>query len=57
MDDNRYQLIGLIGLIIAGFIFIAAGINFGDMLTTLGSVVWLVSCMIWMVPLLRNKKH
>ncbi len=56
MDDSRYQLIGLLGFILAGFIFIAVGINFGDALTILGSVVWVVSCMIWMIPLLRPKR-
>ena len=50
-DENRYQIIGLVG-----FIFIAAGINFGDTLTVLGSVVWVLSCVVWMIPLLRSKK-
>ena len=44
MDENRYQLIGLIGFIIAGFIFIAAGIKFGDILTITGSAIWVLSC-------------
>ncbi len=56
MDERRFQIIGLAGFIIAGFIFIAAGINVGDTLTILGSVVWVLSCLVWMIPLLKSKK-
>ena len=56
MDDNRCQLIGLLGFIIAGFIFIAAGIKFGDPLTISGSVVWILSCLVWLIPVIRPKK-
>ncbi len=55
MSDDQYQLAGLIGFIIAGLIFVAVGIRFGDMLTVAGSVVWIISCLIWMVPVLRKK--
>ncbi|MEH6360295.1 MAG: hypothetical protein V7761_06135 [Amylibacter sp.] len=55
MDDDKYQLIGLIGFIIAGFIFIAVGVKFGDGLTIAGSVVWIISCLVWMIPILRSK--
>ena len=55
MDDDKYQLIGLIGFIIAGFIFIAVGVKFGDWLTILGSIVWILSCLVWMIPILRSK--
>lgn len=51
MDERHYQIIGLLGFIIAGFVFIAAGINSGDLLTIIGSVIWTVSCFIWMIPL------
>jgi len=55
MDDRRYQLIGLIGFIIAGFVFIAVGIIAGDRLTIIGSVIWVVSCFVWIFPLLKSK--
>lgn len=55
MKDDKYQLIGLIGFIIAGFIFIAVGVRAGDWLTIFGSLFWIVSCMIWMIPLVRRK--
>jgi membrane protein DedA with SNARE-associated domain len=56
MKEKHYQIVGLLGFIIAGFIFIAAGINFGDTLTVLGSIIWVLSCMVWMVPLLKSNE-
>lgn len=55
MDDKHYQLAGLVGFIIAGLLFVGVGIKFGDPLTIAGSVVWIVSCLIWMIPLLKPK--
>ena len=55
MSDKSYQIIGMIGFIIAGFIFIAVGIKFGDSLTIIGSSVWILSCIIIMIPLVKSK--
>lgn len=55
MNEDRYQLIGLIGFILAGLIFIWIGIREGDAMTILGSAIWTLSCIIWMVPILRRK--
>ncbi len=55
MDENRFQLIGLVGFIIAGFVFIAVGLIAGDPLTIIGSVIWVVSCFVWIFPLLMSK--
>ncbi len=56
MGERKYQLTGLLGFIIAGFIFIAAGINSGYTLTVLGSVAWVLSCLVWVIPLLKSRK-
>ncbi len=55
MADDTVQMLGLIGFIIAGAMFVGVGIRFGDPLTVAGSAVWIVSCMIWMIPLLRRR--
>jgi len=55
MSDKAYQIIGLTGFIIAGFVFVAVGIKFGDNLTIIGSVIWILSCIIWMIPLIRHE--
>lgn len=54
MNERLSQVLGLIGFVVAGFVFVAAGVRAGDMLTIVGSVLWIVSCVIWMIPLLRS---
>ena len=49
-------MLGLIGFVLAGFVFVAAGVRSGDVLTIVGSALWIVSCLIWMVPLVRSSK-
>ncbi len=53
MDERHYQLVGLIGFIIAGLFFVAVGIRLGDALTIIGSVVWIAACVVWLIPALR----
>jgi hypothetical protein len=48
--DWRLELFALIGFCFSGVIFILSGIHNGDILTILGSSVWMVSCIIWMIP-------
>lgn len=55
MSEDHYQIIGLIGFIIAGGIFVAVGVRFEDPLTIAGSVVWIISCLIWLIPYLKRK--
>lgn len=57
MSEQRYQMLGLIGFAVAGFVFIAAGVRSGDPLTIIGSAIWIVSCLIWMIPLLRSNRR
>ena len=54
MTDKQYQIIGLLGFVLSGLIFIAVGVKYEDFLTILGSAIWTVSCLIWMVPLLKT---
>ncbi len=51
IEDRQYQIIGMLGFIIAVLVFIAAGITLGDTLAIVGSVIWL----IWMIPVLQPK--
>ena len=52
--DWKLELFALNGFCVSGFIFISTGIQNGDYLTVLGSVVWIVSCIVWMIP---YRKH
>jgi hypothetical protein len=60
--DNgwRLELLALTGFCVSGVFFIMAGLKSGDLLTVLGSVVWIASCFCWMLPyrkhLIRRKK-
>jgi hypothetical protein len=51
--DWRLELFALIGFCFSGVIFILSGIHNGDILTILGSFVWIFSCVIWMIPYRR----
>ena len=53
MEEQHAHVAGLIGFIIAGLIFIAVGIRSDDALTVAGSVVWTLSCVVWLVPVVR----
>ena len=49
-QDWKYELSGLIGFCLSGAIFIVSGIHNGDILTVLGSFVWIISCIVWIIP-------
>ena len=54
MSEHTSQVVGLIGFILAGFVFIAVGVRSGDVLTVVGSALWIISCLIWMAPIVRR---
>lgn len=54
MSEKRCQLIGLVGFIVSGLLFTAAGIRAGDGLAICGSLIWTLSCIVWMIPLMRS---
>ena len=43
------ELFALIGFCASGVFFIASGIQNGDILTIVGSSVWILSCIVWML--------
>lgn len=49
----KLELFALGGFCVSGFFFVASGILNGDMLTVGGSVVWLLSCLVWMATYRR----
>lgn len=54
MSERTCQILGLIGFIIAGILFVIIGVRDSDMLVILASMVWNVACLIWLWPLLRR---
>jgi len=58
--DWKLELFALLGFCISGAIFVLSGIKNGDILTILGSLVWIISCVTWMIPYrkyLDTSKH
>ena len=49
-NDWKLELCALVGFCFSGMIFILSGIQNGDILTVVGSSVWILSCVIWMLP-------
>jgi len=54
MNEKMYQFAGLMGFIISALLFLVVAIRNQDMLTTLGTLIWIASCVVWMVPLLET---
>ena len=54
MNERTCQMLGLIGFIIAGVLFVAIGIRDDDMLVIAASMVWNVACLIWLIPHIRR---
>lgn len=55
MKTFYFELIGLMGFFISGLIFIVAGLRSGDYLSTSGSVVWTIACVLWIIPVLSRR--
>ena len=51
---QRFDLWGWILFLICALFFTAAGLRDGDVLITVGSVVFLLACGLFLVPYLRR---
>ncbi len=54
--ERPFHIIGLIGFIISGFIFIVVGVQADDILTIVSSSIWVLSCIVWLIPFVIPKK-
>ena len=55
-QDFKYQLVGWIIFIICAIFFIAASLKNHDALTFIGSVIFLIACIVFLIPLIKIKK-
>ena len=53
--EKRYHVAGWILFVICAVFFIASGIKNKDTLTFAGSIVFLIACVVFLIPLLRRK--
>jgi hypothetical protein len=55
MSEQHYQLLGWLLFVVCALLYALAALQSGDLLTLLGSVVFLVACFVFMIPLLRKR--
>lgn len=55
--EVRYQFWGWILFIVCALFFIAASIINYDLLTLLGSILFLVACVVFLIPLAEKSKR
>jgi len=55
--ERNLQLVGWILFVICALFFIASSLNNRDILTFIGSVFFLISCIIFIIPLVKNMKN
>jgi len=55
-EDFKYQLVGWIVFIVCAIFFIAASLKNHDMLTFIGSVIFLIACIVFLIPMIIIKK-
>ena len=54
--ERKLHIIGWVLFIVCAFFFLASGIRDNDHLTLIGSLVFLVACVVFLVPLVGGKK-
>lgn len=54
MSERRAALIGWRLFVASALFFAAASIRAGDLLALVGSLLFLVACFVFLIPLLRN---
>ena len=56
-QESKYQLVGWILFVICAIFFIASSLKNHDTLTFIGGVIFLIACIVFLIPLVRpNKK-
>ena len=56
MPEDIYQIVGLVGFIASGGLFLVSGLRTGDGLLVAGCVVWMIACCVWLVPLIQRRR-
>ena len=56
-QESKQQLVGWILFILCAIFFIASSLKNRDALTFIGSVLFLISCIVFIIPLVRKMKN
>jgi predicted membrane channel-forming protein YqfA (hemolysin III family) len=55
-QDLKYSLFGWILFIVCAIFFIASSLKNGDTLTFIGSLIFLIACIVFLIPLIKTTK-
>jgi predicted membrane channel-forming protein YqfA (hemolysin III family) len=55
--DTVFHLIGWLLFLVCAVLFLVSGVNTGDGLLIAGSVVFLVACIVFLVPLIGELRR
>ena len=55
-EKARIQLLGWVLFILCAIFFLASGIKNQDVLAIIGSVIFLIACIVFMLPLMEAKQ-
>jgi uncharacterized membrane protein len=55
-QEIKYQLAGWILFIICAIFFVASGLKNHDIYTLIGGVIFLIACIVFLIPLVRSNK-
>jgi F0F1-type ATP synthase assembly protein I len=53
----KYQIVGWILFISCAIFFIVSSLKNQDILTFIGSVIFLIACIVFIIPLIRTNKN
>ena len=56
-QESKLQLLGWILFVLCAFFYIASSLKNRDTLTFIGSVFFLISCIVFIIPLVRKMKR
>lgn len=55
-QENIFQLIGWLLFVVCALFYIFSGLRNQDYLTLAGSIIFLVACIVFLIPVLRSLK-
>ncbi len=56
VQENKQHLVGWALFVLCAIFFIASSIKNRDTLTLIGSILFLISCIVFIIPLVRKMK-
>jgi len=56
-QEIKYQLAGWILFVICAIFFIASGLKNHDTLAFIGGAIFLIACIVFLIPLVRSSKE